>query len=203
MNTSIARGASTQKSTQNKTASPAKGGAKNQQSAKKATVARSAASIQGKGTARTKTRAVQNIPQEPQLIQLVQPGGHDGPLYRYSDEELREFRGLINSRLESARKELAYLQGLITRQNEEGTEDSENRYCKPEDSGEAMEREQLAQLASRQVQFISCLEKALIRIENKTYGICRVTGELIDKARLRAVPHATLSIEAKKMMSSN
>jgi RNA polymerase-binding transcription factor DksA len=71
-----------------------------------------------------------------------------------------------------------------------------------EDGSGAMEREQLAQLASRQIQFMSHLEKALVRIENKTYGICRVTGKLIDKARLRAVPHATLSIEAKKFMSS-
>ena len=70
-----------------------------------------------------------------------------------------------------------------------------------EDGSGAMEREQLSQLASRQIQFISHLEKALIRIENKTYGVCRVTGKLIDKARLRAVPHATLSIEAKNMMT--
>lgn len=125
-----------------------------------------------------------------------------GPVYRYSDEELNEFRTLITSRLESARKELSYLQGLITRKDEAGTEDTENRYMNMEDGSGAMEREQLAQLASRQIQFISHLEKAMIRIENKTYGICRVTGNLIDKARLRAVPHATLSIEAKKMMAS-
>jgi RNA polymerase-binding transcription factor DksA len=125
-----------------------------------------------------------------------------GPVYRYSDEELVEFKDLILGRLESARKELTYLQGLITRKDEAGTEDTENRYMNMEDGSGAMEREQLAQLASRQIQFINHLEKALIRIENKTYGICRVTGKLIDKARLRAVPHATLSIDAKKMMSS-
>lgn len=124
-----------------------------------------------------------------------------GPVYRYSDEELAEFKELILGRLESARKELAYLQGLITRKDEAGTEDTENRYMNMEDGSGAMEREQLAQLASRQIQFINHLEKAMIRIENKTYGICRVTGKLIDKARLRAVPHATLSIEAKKMMT--
>jgi RNA polymerase-binding transcription factor DksA len=133
---------------------------------------------------------------------LDAPVEQQGPVYRYSDEELNEFRVLITGRLEAARKELAYLQGLITRKDEAGTEDTENRYMNMEDGSGAMEREQLAQLASRQIQFINHLEKAMMRIENKTYGICRVTGKLIDKARLRAVPHATLSIEAKKMMSS-
>ena len=77
----------------------------------------------------------------------------------------------------------------------------EGRYMTMEDGSMSMEREQLAQMASRQIQFIDHLEKANMRIENKTYGICRVTGKLIDKARLRAVPHATLSIEAKQMMN--
>ncbi len=132
---------------------------------------------------------------------LDQPTENQGPVYRYSDEELIEFKELILSRIEAAKKELTYLQGLITRKDEAGTEDTENRYMNMEDGSGAMEREQLAQLASRQIQFINHLEKALMRIENKTYGICRVTGKLIDKARLRAVPHATLSIEAKKTMN--
>lgn len=132
---------------------------------------------------------------------LDEPIQETGPVYRYSDEELNEFKELIQQRMEAARKELAYLQGLITRKDEAGTEDTENRYMNMEDGSGAMEREQLAQLASRQIQFISHLEKAMMRIENKTYGICRVTGKLIDKARLRAVPHATLSIEAKKTMT--
>ena len=123
------------------------------------------------------------------------------PLYRYSDDELNEFRELISARLATARKELSYQQGLITHKDATGTEDTENRYMSMEDGSGAMEREQLAQLASRQIQFINHLEKAMVRIENKTYGICRVTGKLIDKARLRAVPHATLSIEAKNMMT--
>lgn len=123
------------------------------------------------------------------------------PLYRYSDEELNEFRELITGRLATARKELSYQQGLITHKDATGTDDTENRYMNMEDGSGAMEREQLAQLASRQIQFINHLEKAMVRIENKTYGICRVTGKLIDKARLRAVPHATLSIEAKNMMN--
>jgi len=123
-------------------------------------------------------------------------------VYRYNDEDLAEFKDLITNRIEAARKELIYLQGLITRKDEAGTEDTENRFNNIEDGSGAMEREQLAQLASRQIQFMNHLEKALLRIENKTYGVCRVTGKLIDKARLRAVPHATLSIEAKKMMGS-
>jgi RNA polymerase-binding transcription factor DksA len=119
------------------------------------------------------------------------------PLVRYSDAELNEFRELIQRKLESAKKELAYLQGLITRKDDMGGDESENRYMTMEDGSMSMEREQLSQMASRQITYIDHLEKALIRIENKTYGICRVTGRLIDKARLRAVPHATLSLEAK------
>jgi RNA polymerase-binding transcription factor DksA len=122
------------------------------------------------------------------------------PTMRYSDAELTEFRDLINKKLETAKKELAYLQGLITRKDESGDLD-EGRYMTMEDGSMSMEREQLSQMASRQIQFIDHLEKAVMRIENKTYGICRVTGKLIDKARLRAVPHATLSIEAKQMMN--
>ena len=122
------------------------------------------------------------------------------PTMRYSDAELTEFRDLINRKLDAAKRELAYLQGLITRKDESGDLD-EGRYMTMEDGSMSMEREQLSQMASRQIQFIDHLEKAIMRIENKTYGICRVTGKLIDKARLRAVPHATLSIEAKQMMN--
>jgi RNA polymerase-binding transcription factor DksA len=124
-----------------------------------------------------------------------------GPTMRYSDAELGEFKELILKKLEQAKKELAYLQGLITRKDEMGGDEAENRYMTMEDGSMSMEREQLAQMASRQINYIDHLEKALMRIENKTYGICRVTGKLIDKARLRAVPHATLSIEAKQMMN--
>jgi len=123
-----------------------------------------------------------------------------GPSMRYSDSDLKEFRELIMRKLEAAKKELNYLQGLITRKDESGELD-EGRYMTMEDGSVSMEREQLSQMASRQIQFIDHLEKALMRIESKTYGICRVTGKLIDKARLRAVPHATLSIEAKQMMN--
>ncbi|MEO6539061.1 MAG: TraR/DksA C4-type zinc finger protein [Ferruginibacter sp.] len=118
-------------------------------------------------------------------------------IIRYSDNDLAEFRELIQRKLGAAKKELSYLQGLITRKDEMGGDESDNRYMTMEDGSLSMEREQLSQMASRQITFIDHLEKALMRIENKTYGICRVTGKLIDKARLRAVPHATLSIEAK------
>ncbi|MEP6712599.1 MAG: TraR/DksA C4-type zinc finger protein [Ferruginibacter sp.] len=119
------------------------------------------------------------------------------PIVRYNDNDLAEFRELIQRKLGAAKKELTYLQGLITRKDDMGGDESDNRYMTMEDGSLSMEREQLSQMASRQITFIDHLEKALMRIENKTYGICRVTGKLIDKARLRAVPHATLSIEAK------
>ncbi|HMG83256.1 MAG TPA: TraR/DksA C4-type zinc finger protein [Ferruginibacter sp.] len=119
------------------------------------------------------------------------------PSQRYSDPELAEFKELIQRKLEAAKKELSYLHGLITRKDEMGGDETDNRYMTMEDGSLSMEREQLSQMASRQITFIDHLEKAIMRIENKTYGICRVTGRLIDKARLRAVPHATLSIEAK------
>ena len=118
-------------------------------------------------------------------------------IIKYNDNDLAEFRELIQRKLGSAKKELTYLQGLITRKDDMGGDESDNRYMTMEDGSLSMEREQLSQMASRQITFIDHLEKALMRIENKTYGICRVTGKLIDKARLRAVPHATLSIEAK------
>ena len=120
-----------------------------------------------------------------------------GPLVKYNDTDLNEFRDLISKKLEAAKKELTYLQGLITRKDEMGGDNDDARYMTMEDGTMSMEKEQLSQMASRQITYIDHLEKAIMRIENKTYGICRVTGKLIDKARLRAVPHATLSLEAK------
>jgi RNA polymerase-binding transcription factor DksA len=145
-----------------------------------------------------------SVKYEPEFTKSVldsQAAGHSGPTMRYSDAELNEFRDIIQKKLDAAKKELAYLQGLITRKDESGGDMDEGRYMTMEDGSVSMEREQLSQMASRQITFIDHLEKAMMRIENKTYGICRVTGKLIDKARLRAVPHATLSIEAKQMMS--
>ena len=142
-----------------------------------------------------------SIPYQPGYTQLekraeVTYSGAE-PLVRYSDSDLNEFRELIARKLEAARKELTYLQGLITRKDEMGGDNDDARYMTMEDGSVSMEREQLGQMASRQITYIDHLEKASMRIENKTYGICRVTGKLIDKARLRAVPHATLSLEAK------
>jgi RNA polymerase-binding transcription factor DksA len=116
---------------------------------------------------------------------------------RYSDAELEEFRQLINQKLAAAREELKYLQEQITRTTEIGDTEADTTFSGLEDGTSTMEREYLNQMASRQITYINHLEKALIRIENKTYGICRETGKLIPKERLRAVPHATLSIEAK------
>src|SRR5579863_5323595 len=149
-----------------------------------------------------KTKTVRKY--EPEFTKSVLDIHHQdqtGPTMRYSDAELLEFRDLITKKLDSAKKELAYLQGLITRRDEMGGDETDNRYMTMEDGSMSMEREQLSQMASRQITFIDHLEKAMMRIENKTYGICRVTGKLIDKARLKAVPHATLSIEAKQTMN--
>jgi len=149
-----------------------------------------------------KTKTVRKYEPEFTKSVLDQPEPSvSGPTMRYSDAELQEFRELIQKKLDQAKKELAYLQGLITRKDEMGGDENENRYMTMEDGSMSMEREQLAQMASRQINYIDHLEKAIMRIENRTYGICRVTGKLIDKARLRAVPHATLSIEAKQMMN--
>lgn len=150
-----------------------------------------------------KTTIKTAVKYEPEFTKSVldaQSNENNGPSQRYSDADLAEFRELISKKLDAAKKELAYLQGLITRKDE-GGDMEDARYMTMEDGSVSMEREQLSQMASRQITFIDHLEKAMMRIENKTYGICRVTGKLIDKARLRAVPHATLSIEAKQMMN--
>jgi len=150
-----------------------------------------------------KTTTKSSVKYEPEFTKSVLDSPayqHSGPSMRYSDADLAEFREIIQKKLDAAKKELAYLQGLITRKDEGGDMD-EARYMTMEDGSVSMEREQLSQMASRQITFIDHLEKAMMRIENKTYGICRVTGNLIDKARLRAVPHATLSIEAKQLMN--
>ncbi len=152
-----------------------------------------------------KTTTKSSVKYEPEFTKSVLDASavnyaENGPTMRYSDTDLTEFREIIQKKLDAAKKELAYLQGLITRK-EEGGDMDEGRYMTMEDGSVSMEREQLSQMASRQITFIDHLEKAMMRIENKTYGICRVTGKLIDKARLRAVPHATLSIEAKQTMN--
>jgi RNA polymerase-binding transcription factor DksA len=121
---------------------------------------------------------------------------------RYSDAELQEFKELIEKKLETARAELKEYQDQIQKKNT-GDTDSDYKFRGLEDSSFLVEREYLSQMAARQAQFIDHLEKALIRIENKTYGICRETGKLISKERLLIVPHATLSIEAKNSQRKN
>ena len=116
---------------------------------------------------------------------------------RYSDKDLQEFKKLILGKLEIAKDEFSKMQKSLQNPNENGDGNTSNQYLTLDDGASTFEKENLNQLAARQKKFIDNLENALIRIENKTYGICRVTGRLIDKARLRAVPHATLSLEAK------
>jgi len=116
---------------------------------------------------------------------------------RYSDSELQEFKELITDKLNSAKEELGALTSSLSNPNKNGTDDTAGTYKTLEDGSATLEKEQLNQLAARQKKFIENLEAALVRIENKTYGICRETGKLIQKERLMAVPHATLSMEAK------
>jgi DnaK suppressor protein len=119
---------------------------------------------------------------------------------RYSDEELEEFRAIIEKKLEDARTDLERLKSSLDHSDDHGTNDTSPTFKMIEDGSETLSREETAQLASRQEKFIKHLEDALVRIENKTYGICRVTGKKIQKERLKLVPHATLSIEAKEQM---
>lgn len=116
---------------------------------------------------------------------------------RFSDKELQEFKEIILKKLGDANKELKYYQDSIVHFNEHGTDDTISTFKSFEDSAIHQEKEYLHQMAERQRVYIDNLDKALIRIASQTYGICRVTGKLIGKDRLRAVPHATLSIEAK------
>ena len=121
---------------------------------------------------------------------------------RYSDEELEEFKTIINDMLDKARKEYESLRYVIQHNSSNDIEDTIPSFKTVEDDGAMqLSREEASQLAQRQYKFIQNLEAALVRIENKTYGICRVTGKLIPKERLRLVPHATLTVEAKEMLS--
>ena len=116
---------------------------------------------------------------------------------RYSDNDLQEFQVLIEEKLAVARENYDELQRALSHSDDNTTDDTAPTFKMMEDGSETMSREETAQLAARQQKFIVNLENALLRIKNKTYGICRVTGKLIPKARLRLVPHATMSIEAK------
>jgi RNA polymerase-binding transcription factor DksA len=116
---------------------------------------------------------------------------------RYSDSDLKEFEDLIHAKLKQARSDFDQLQRSLSYEDDNRTEDTAPTFKMMEDGSDTMSREETAQLAARQQKFIMNLENALLRIKNKTYGLCRVTGKLIAKERLRLVPHATMSIEAK------
>jgi RNA polymerase-binding transcription factor DksA len=120
---------------------------------------------------------------------------------RYSDEELAEFKEIILKKLGKAKEDLKLLTEAYTNHSEHDTNDTSPTFKVLEEGQQVLSKEENSRLAARQQRFITNLENALVRIENKTYGICRVTGKLISPERLRAVPHATLSIDAKLKMS--
>ena len=116
---------------------------------------------------------------------------------RYSDEELQEFKELIEDKIQKAQKQLELYENAYKNGSSNDTEDTAPTFKSFDDGSDTLSKEANSQLAIRQEKFIRDLKNALVRIENKTYGICRVTGKLINKERLKLVPHATLSIEAK------
>ena len=116
---------------------------------------------------------------------------------RYTDEELEEFREIINEKLRKTREDYASTMRVLTNQDSNDVDDTSPTYKALEEGSTTQSKEELVQMAQRQQKLIQGLEAALVRIQNKTYGIDRITGELIPKERLRAVPHATLSVESK------
>ena len=116
---------------------------------------------------------------------------------RYSDEELQEFKNIINEKLRLARRDFNSMMQQLMNADGNGVEDTSPTYTALEEGSTSQSKEEIAQMANRQQKFIQGLEAALVRIENKTYGIDRITGQLIPKERLRIVPHATLSVESK------
>jgi RNA polymerase-binding transcription factor DksA len=117
---------------------------------------------------------------------------------RYSDEELQEFKDIILKKLDKAKKDYELLRHTITHEDGNDTQDTSPTFKVLEEGAAVLSKEEAGKLAQRQQKFIQHLQAALVRIENKTYGVCRVSGKLIPKERLRAVPHATLSVEAKQ-----
>ena len=116
---------------------------------------------------------------------------------RYSDDELQEFKEIINEKLKLARRDFTQMMEQLRNADNNGVDDIAPTYKTLEEGSAAQSKEEIAQMANRQQKFIAGLEAALVRIENKTYGIDRITGQLIPKERLRIVPHATLSVESK------
>ncbi|NQY09280.1 MAG: TraR/DksA C4-type zinc finger protein [Flavobacteriales bacterium] len=122
----------------------------------------------------------------------------DSTKTRYNDTELADFKRIIDEKLVEAMQDLELLKNTMSGKDDHGTDDTSRTFKVMEEGSDVLSKEETAQLAARQHKFIMHLNNALIRIENQTYGICRATGNLISKQRLRIVPHATLSIEAKK-----
>ena len=120
---------------------------------------------------------------------------------RYSDEELAEFKEIILKKIEMAKREYTQMMSVLTNKAGNDVTDTSPTFKVLEEGSATQEKEELTTMCARQQKFIRDLQQALVRIENKTYGICRVTGKLIPKERLRIVPHATLSIEAKEMLN--
>ncbi len=118
---------------------------------------------------------------------------------KYSDKELAEFKELIQEKIKKAQHDLELIKSAYMNDHNNGTDDTSPTFKAFDEGSEVMSKESNSALAIRQEKFIRDLKNALIRIENKTYGVCRVTGKLINKERLKLVPHATLSIEAKNM----
>lgn len=138
--------------------------------------------------------------QRPMAHKPAKPSSQSDDKTRYSEDELKEFEALINKKLDKAKEEYKILKETLNRNNDEGTDATSGGNTKVlEDGAETAEKENLSQLAARQQKYIMNLENALVRIKNGTYGICSVTGKLISKERLIAVPHTTQSIEAKLM----
>ena len=117
----------------------------------------------------------------------------------YTNKELKEFKNLILEKIERAKEDLSLLKSAYANDADNGTEDTSPTFKAFEEGSTTLSKEENMKLAMRQEKFINNLKNALIRIENKSYGVCRITGKLISKERLKLVPHATLSIEAKKM----
>jgi len=143
-----------------------------------------------------------SMPRVTPMVKKVVSTLEAGDKERYSDSDLEEFRQIIMAKLDEARKDYELLKQTLANTDTNGTEDTSPSFKMIEDGSETLGREETAQLAGRQEKFIKHLEEALLRIRNKTYGICRITGKLISKERLRLVPHATLSIEAKQQMNN-
>ena len=122
---------------------------------------------------------------------------------RYNDEELAEFKAIILDKLAKAREDYELLRASITHSSSNDTEDTSPTFKVLEEGAATLSKEEVSRLAAHQMKFIRNREMALVRIENKTYGVCRMTGKLIPKERLRLVPHATLTVEAKEMMNKN